>query len=122
MRKIFRSDNKKNIGDNWLVADFGMDDSNEEYILTTNCVRASEYADYSKGAKGDCELVAELLNLYYNGCLKVIQPQAEKFKETEYCDGCHNEIGELKIMTYCDGISRKYCMSCATSNNLITSS
>ena len=78
---VFKIDIIKNSGENWLVADFGVDEDGEHYILTTDRVRASEYGDVSRGAKGDCELVARLLNLNYNKRLivKEINPQGKLF-------------------------------------------
>lgn len=70
--KYFRVDVKENSGDNWPIADFGVDEDGKHYILTTNNVRASNYPDVSKGAKGDAELCAELLNAYYNNNFKLV--------------------------------------------------
>ena len=67
MRTYFKSDIKKNIGKNWFIADFGLDPDGNEYILTTDNVRASEVGAVSGGAKKDAELCARLLNLYHNG-------------------------------------------------------
>jgi len=62
---IFKSDVIENMGDNWMIADFGVDDDGKNYILTTDHVHASELHMVSLGAKGDTELVAKLLNEYY---------------------------------------------------------
>jgi len=67
MRNLFKADVMKNSGDNWLVADFGVDHDGEHYILTTENVRASEVGAITDGAKADCELVARLLNAYHKG-------------------------------------------------------
>jgi len=67
MRKLFKADVMKNVGENWMVADFGVGEDGEHHILTTNQVHASEYCDVSDGVKADCELVAKLLNAYHNG-------------------------------------------------------
>jgi len=71
MRKYFKADIIENIGENWFIADFGFDDDGHSHILTTNYVHASECGDVSHGAKADCELVAALLNAYYNGQIKL---------------------------------------------------
>lgn len=62
---VFKVDTIEQAGENWLIADFGVDSDGEHYILTTDHVHASEMADYDLGAKGDAELVAKLLNGYY---------------------------------------------------------
>ena len=67
MRTYFKTDLKKNMGVNWFIADFGLDTNGNEYILTTNDVRASELGLLSGHAKEDAELCAQLLNLYHNG-------------------------------------------------------
>ena len=66
MRTYFKADIQDNRGENWWLADFGVDENGKEYILTTNNVRASEAGFVSHGAKSDCELCAKLLNAYYN--------------------------------------------------------
>ena len=68
--EIFKVDTTENIGINWLIAEFGFEQSdNKKYILTTDGVHASELYHYSLGAKEDCELVARLLNDYYGAVL-----------------------------------------------------
>jgi len=69
MQTYFKTDIEENIGENWFLANFGMDGDGNEYILTTNHIHASEVGHVSQGAKADCELVAKLLNAYYNGLL-----------------------------------------------------
>lgn len=54
-----------NFGDNWMIADFGVDQDGEHYILTTNFIHASELHEFSKGPKQDAEFVCELLNTAY---------------------------------------------------------
>ena len=61
----FKVDVIKNIGDNWLIADFGVDEDGEHYILTTDRVRSSESGEVMLGAKGDAELVCRLLKEHY---------------------------------------------------------
>lgn len=63
---IFKVDTIENSGDNWLIADFGVDQDGKHYILTTNQVHASELHQYSGGAKADAELVCKLLNGGYD--------------------------------------------------------
>jgi len=67
MRKYFKTDLKKNMGANWWVADFGLDEDGNEYCITTDNVHASELPAISQGAKSDAELCAKLLNMYHNG-------------------------------------------------------
>ena len=69
MAKLFKVDTMDNFGNNWMVANFGAEDDGKEYILTTDSVHCSEYAGITRGAKGDAELVAKLLNAYHNGLL-----------------------------------------------------
>jgi hypothetical protein len=66
--EVFIVDTIENVGENWLVADFGLDtETNKNIILTTNRVHASELNKYSKGAREDAQLVADLLNKHYGG-------------------------------------------------------
>ncbi len=94
MRILFKVDTIENVGENWLVANFGMDEDGKEYILTTNYVHASEYGLVSDGAKGDCELVAALLNAYRNGLIELPECEhknvsmAEDVSNTFLCDDC----------------------------------
>lgn len=61
---IFKVDTIENIGDNWPIADFGVDEDGTHYILTTNHIHASEL--YKLGmVKEQVELVCLLLNEYY---------------------------------------------------------
>lgn len=62
----YKVDTVENIGDNWLIADFGTDMDGKNYILSTNYVHASESHQYTKGAKEDAELVCALLNRIYH--------------------------------------------------------
>jgi hypothetical protein len=52
----WRIDLSKNVGNNWLVAEFGGDDDGHSYIVTTDNVHASELEGH--GAKADAEFVA----------------------------------------------------------------
>lgn len=63
--KPFKVDVMDNFGDNWLIADFGVDVDGKTYILTTDHVHASEYHIFSEGPKADAELVATLLNEHF---------------------------------------------------------
>ena len=67
MADLFKVDTMENFGKNWLIADFGVDQDGNHYVLTTNQVRASECGGVSGGAKSDCELVASLLDAYHAG-------------------------------------------------------
>jgi len=67
--RLFKADTMDNFGENWMVANFGKDYDDKEHIVTTDCVKCSEYACITRGAKGDAELVAELLNAYHNGLI-----------------------------------------------------
>lgn len=69
---IFKVDTIENIGENWHIADFGVDMDGKHYILTTDCVHASELYMFSKGAKEDAQLVADLLNKYYDQVLQEV--------------------------------------------------
>lgn len=71
MRTFFKADISENIGQNWFIANFGMDEDGNEYILTTDHVHASEVGHVSDGAKADCELVATLLNMYHTGQIRL---------------------------------------------------
>ena len=51
----WRTDEPRKFGDNWLVANFGADQEGREWLLTTDCVRASEY---SGDARADAEFCA----------------------------------------------------------------
>jgi len=81
---IFKCDVIENAGDNWFIADFGVDDDGKNYILTTNYIHASELYMVSGGAKADAELVAELLNEYFT----------KKFEEVANEQGADNR-GDL---------------------------
>ena len=72
MRTYFKTDLKKNIGENWFIADFGQDANGNEYILTTDNVHASEVGMLSGGAEWDAELCAQLLNMYHNGKINLV--------------------------------------------------
>lgn len=72
MRTYFKSDRSENLGINWFIASFGMEPTGgSDHILTTDDVHASEVGRFSGGAKADCELVARLLNAYYNEQIKL---------------------------------------------------
>lgn len=63
-RDVFKVDTIDNIGENWLMADFGQDEQGH-YIITTDHIRASKSGEFLNGAKEDAELVCRLLNAYY---------------------------------------------------------
>jgi len=62
---IFKTDVIENVGDNWFIADLGVDQDGKHYILTTDYVHASELGLFSGGPKFDGELICHLLNNYY---------------------------------------------------------
>lgn len=64
---MFKVDTIENVGDNWLIADFGTDQDGKHYILTTDGVRGSELSAISGGAQQDAELVCRLLNEHLEG-------------------------------------------------------
>jgi len=64
-RDVFKVDTGDKIGENWLVADFGMDGDGQNYILTTDHIHASEAGEFAQGAKADAELVCRLLNDHF---------------------------------------------------------
>ena len=82
----FKVDVIKNIGDNWLIADFGADEDGEHYILTTDRVHASESDEVMLGAKEDAELVCRLLKEHYR---KVFD---EKYQDKLPFDSSRGEI------------------------------
>ena len=67
------------VGDNWLICLTGKDQDNNNYYVTTNYIHASDLHMYSRGSKGDAELIAKLLDWYYSEpanaehLLKIIQ-------------------------------------------------
>lgn len=65
MRNIFKVDTMDNVGENWLIADFGVDRDNKHYILTTDRIPCSELHAFADGSKADAELVARLLNEHF---------------------------------------------------------
>lgn len=52
-------------GENWLICWTGRDQDGNHYNVTTDHVHASELYQFSRGAKGDAELIARLLSWYY---------------------------------------------------------
>ena len=50
---------------NWLICWTGQDDDLNHWNVTTDGVRASELYSYSRGAKGDAEIIAKLLHWYH---------------------------------------------------------
>jgi hypothetical protein len=64
-----------NSGDNWLICWTGCDNDGEGYSVTTDHVHGSDLHNYTLGAKGDAELIARLLNWYYEN------PDAEQTLE-----------------------------------------
>ena len=64
-RKYFDC-NARNDGENWLIAWTGTDNDGKNYNVETYFVHGSELCGISRGAKGDGELIADLLNWYHN--------------------------------------------------------
>ena len=62
--EVFVVDTIENMGDNWMIADFGTDIDGKHYILTTNCINASRLHIVSGGAKADADKVCKLLNAH----------------------------------------------------------
>lgn len=52
-------------GSNWLIAWCGCDENGNNWSVNTNQIHASELHQFTRGADGDAELIAELLNKYY---------------------------------------------------------
>jgi len=69
--KAFKIDTVEHTGQNWLIANFGVDiEDNQEYILTTDRVHASQLPDLG-GAKDQVTVVCALLNAAYDGRLQL---------------------------------------------------
>ena len=64
--EYFKVNTIENLGDDWLMADFGTDQDGKHYIVTTNHIHASDTADILRGAKEDAELVCRLLNEHFS--------------------------------------------------------
>lgn len=80
-RSYFRC-SARNDGQNWLIAWMGTDTGGKNYNLETDCVHGSELCEVSLGAKGDGELIASLLNWYYNteGAEEIISAFAKELE------------------------------------------
>jgi len=66
LQKIFKIQDGKSKSDTRPMY-FGIDcETNKEYSIVVE-----DSWNYLKGAKDDAELVCELLNLYYNGLIKI---------------------------------------------------
>ncbi len=63
----FRKATGEESGDNWLICWTGTDATGENWNVTTDHVHASELYEYTRGAEGDAELIARLLDMYYAG-------------------------------------------------------
>ena len=66
--------------DNWLICSTGRDFGGKDWFVTTNHIHASDLNLYSQGAKADAELIARLLNWYYNNenAESILQKAEEK--------------------------------------------
>lgn len=62
----FRKAKNEEAGDNWLICWTGKDNQGVHFNVTTDHVHASELHEYSRGAEGDADLIARLLNWYYS--------------------------------------------------------
>jgi hypothetical protein len=82
MRKYFGC-NARNDGENWLIAWTGTDRDGKNYNVETDHVHGSELSDISGGAKADGELIASLLNWYYNtpDAAQIIQAFVEELPQ-----------------------------------------
>ena len=79
---IFKVDTIDNVGDNWLIADFGYDDNEgKHYILTTNQIHSSELHKLGT-VKEQVELVCLLLNEHYKA--HNIQVRTSPLKESDF--------------------------------------
>lgn len=65
MIEKFRKAKNSESGDNWPICWVGQDAQGNHFHVTTNQVHASQLSDYSRGAEGDADLIAKLLNWYY---------------------------------------------------------
>jgi hypothetical protein len=65
MIEKFKKATNEEAGDNWLICWTGSDDKGNGFNVTTDCVHASELHEYTRGAEGDADLIARLLNWYY---------------------------------------------------------
>jgi len=85
----FKKAKNEESSDNWLVCWTGQDGEGNHFNVTTNFVQASSLYNYTRGAEGDAELIARLLNWYYsdrntppNKCLRhVYQMDIETWKK-----------------------------------------
>ena len=82
MRKYFDC-NARNDGENWLIAWTGTDQDGKNYNVETHYVHGSDLSNISGGAKADGELIANLLNWYYNtiSAPKTIATFAKKLEQ-----------------------------------------
>jgi hypothetical protein len=71
MKKYFKVQKGEYDGSNWCLC-FGtslVDD--KKYSITTNNINASNLHNLVVDAKDDADLVCKLLNLYFNGKIKI---------------------------------------------------
>jgi hypothetical protein len=66
MEEKFKKAKNEETGDNWLICWTGQDGNGNHFNVTTNRVHGSDLLKYSRGAEGDAELIARLLNWYYS--------------------------------------------------------
>lgn len=65
MTQNFKTAKNEEAADNWPICWTGQDRDNNHWNVTTNGVQGSLLNLYSRGADGDAELIARLLNWYY---------------------------------------------------------
>ena len=71
LRKHFIIETGDNIGDNWFMAFGDSCIDNKKYSVATNYKGSWESQSFIKDAKTDSELVCHLLNMYFNGLIKI---------------------------------------------------
>ena len=78
-KKLFIAAPTETAFENWPICWTGTEDDGIHWV-TTSRVRASMLHNYSGGAKSDAELIARLLNWYYNNenAESILQKAEEK--------------------------------------------
>ena len=72
---LFKVTTKDKFGEDWPIAfSAGESQDGNEYLITTDHVRASDIPDTVMDAKETAELIVTLLNLYHRGFLFVEDP------------------------------------------------
>ena len=65
MIQKFKAAKNEEAADDWLTCWTGQDNDGNHFNVTTNGVHGSDLSLYTRGAEGDAELIARLLNWYY---------------------------------------------------------